>query len=176
MGKKTKRNLYKTNTSSDLDYAKGIKLAIIIALILIVVYFLTALAMGEIKLGKKEEEEKPVTSIQYEEIIAGQIFNRSDEEYYVMLFNFTDEFATYYLTLRDSYLKKDSHLPMYILDLEKKMNEEIIIQGEENYIEQPTWVEDLKVNGPTLLRIKNHKVVSRITNRENILKFFEENN
>lgn len=176
MGKKTKRNLYKTNTSSDVNYAKGIKLTIIVVLVLAIVYFLTALAMGEIKFGRKEEEEKVVTSIQYEEIMAGQIFNRSDEEYYVIAFDFTDQFATYYLTLRDDYLKEDDHLPIYILDLEKKMNEGILLQDDDDYIEQPTWVEDLKVSSPTLLRIKNHKVVSRITSRENILKFFEENN
>ena len=40
----------------------------------------------------------------------------------MLLFNFTDTFASYYLSLKDSYVKEDNSLPFYIIDLEKSVN------------------------------------------------------
>ena len=90
MKKKTKRKLYTTNTTSDIEYSKIIKITIGVVLVLVLTYLITGLATGEIKWGKKEDAKKEEASIQYEEIIAGEVLNRSDSEYYVFLFNFTD--------------------------------------------------------------------------------------
>ena len=159
-----------------MEYSKIIKITIGVVLILALVYFITALATGEIKFGKDEEETVEETSIQYEEIIAGQILNRSQDEYYVLLFNFTDTFASYYLSLKDSYLQNDSALPFYIVDLEKHINKDIVAETESDYKANLSSLSDLKVTNPTILKVKNHKVIKNITGRENILKFFEENN
>ena len=69
--KKQKKNLYKTNSTSELEYSKIIKITISVILILAVTYFVTALITGEIDFSKKEEDVKEEVSIQYDEIIAG---------------------------------------------------------------------------------------------------------
>lgn len=176
MKKKTKRNLYKTNTNNDVEYSKIIKITIGIVLVLALTYFVTALVSGEIKFGKDNDEVTEETTIQYEEIIAGQILNRNQDEYYVLLFNFTDTFASYYLSLKDTYVENDDALPFYIVDLEKHVNESIVATDENEYKANVSNISDLKVTNPTILKVKNHKVVKNITGRENILKFFEENN
>lgn len=176
MKKKTKRNLYKTNTSSDMEYSKIIKITLGVVLVLTLTYFVTALATGEIKFGKEKEELKEEVIIQYEEIIAGQILNRDKEEYYVLLFDFTDTYASYYLSLKDTYIKNDKALPFYIVDLEKHVNKSIVAADENEYKANVNNIDNLKVINPTILKVKNHKVIKNITGKENILKFFEENN
>ena len=74
---KKKRKLYKTNQVTDTNYNKIVFIALGVIIVLGLVYFFTALAMGEIKLGKKEEKVKEETKIQYREILAGESFNRN---------------------------------------------------------------------------------------------------
>ena len=172
--RKQKRKVYKTNTSSDMEYIKIIKITIAVISVLAFTWFVTALISGEIKFSSEEEKEEEV-SIQYEEIIAGQIFNRAEEEYYVLLFNFTDNFASYYLSLIDTYDTIEDSLPFYIVDLEKKVNEQYVLQEGEGLIEKPNSLAKFKATNPTIVRIKNGRVVERISERENVLTFFEEN-
>lgn len=176
MSKKTKRNLYKTNNSTDMEYSKIIKITLGVILVLVLTYFITALATGEIKWGKKETQQEAETSIQYEEIIAGQILNRNSDEYYVLLFNFSDTFASYYLSLKDTYIKNEDSLPFYIVDLEKHMNLGVVAENDESYKANVSNVNDLKVTNPTIIKVKDHKVIESIKGKENILKFFEEKN
>lgn len=173
MNKKTKRKLYKTNTNTDMEYTKLIKISIGVILVLALTYFITALASGEIKFGKDKEEVKEETSIQYEEIMVGQMLNRNQNEYYVLLFNFTDIFASHYLSLKDGYSQNEGSLPFYIIDLEKHVNKDYVLSENEKLIEKPIRLVDFKAVSPTIVRIKDRKVVERISGRDNILKFFE---
>ena len=158
MKRKNTRN-YKINTSTDVDYMKVIKIGIGVLLVLSLVYFVTALATGEIKFGKEATEEEE-TIIQYDEIIAGETFNRPEEEYYVLYMNFTDTFASYYLSLIDTYETSDDSLNFYTVDIEKVINTDYVTN-------------ELKVENPTILKISNSKITETITGRENILNFFE---
>lgn len=172
MKKKTKKNLYRTSSNNDLEYAKIIKISLGVVIILALTYFVTAIATGEIKLGNNKKIEETETNIQYEEIIAGQIFNRSDKDYYVLLFDFTDTYASYYLSLKDTYTQKDKSLSVYIVDLEKQINKEIVSEdgNAKVYVDD---IKKLKVSNPTLIRIKNHKVVQSIEDKDKIIEFFE---
>ena len=168
-----KRKMYRS-TSSELDYMKGIKIAIGVVLVLGLTWFGTALLTGEIKFSEKEVPKEEV-SIQYEEIMGGQVFNRPADEYYVLLCNFTDNFAGYYLSLIDTYSAKKDSLPFYIVDLEKKVNEQFVLKEGEGLTEKPTSIAKFKATNPTIVKIKNNKVVKRISDKENVLDFFEEN-
>lgn len=172
--KKQNRKLYKTNTSSDMEYNKIIKIAIGVVVVLALTYFVTALISGEIKFGNnKEEVVEEETAIQYEEIMVGQMLNRVDNEYYVLLFNFTDSFASYYLSLMDSYTSKEDSIPFHIIDLEKHVNKDYVLQDGEKLIEKPVRLVDFKATSPTIVKIKNRKIVERISGRDNVIDFFE---
>lgn len=155
-----------------MEYSKAIKITIVVVLILALTYFATAILSGEIKFGK-EEKVKEEVSIQYEEITAGQIFNRTSNEYYVLLFNFTDTFASYYLSLIDTYSQEEDSIPFHIVDLEKKVNEQYVLQEGEGLKDKPTTLVDFKASNPTIVRIKDKKVVERIAGRDKVLDFFE---
>ena len=153
MAKNKKQRNYKMTTSTELDYTRVIKIGVGVLLVLLVVYLVTALTSGEIKLNKKSTKEE--VSIGYQEIIAGETYNRKADSYYVLYFNFTDSKASYYLSLIDSYNQQDNSLPFYIVDLEKKINQDYI-----------------DVTHPTILKISDSNIVETISGHENIVNFF----
>jgi len=133
--KKNQKTKEKTNKKDllgkanyDTQVTRGIKIAVGVIIALGLVYLLTALATGEIKLGEKKKKESVEPEIQYEEIIAGQILNRKQNEYYVLAFDFTEE-----------------------------------VKG----------TTELKVTAPTILRIKDGKIVERISTKEKVKEFLE---
>ena len=176
MKNKNQKNRNKKDLYGKANYSEEIinvgKIAVGVILVLALIYLGTALATGEIKLGS-DKKEITESKIQYEEIIAGQILNRIDEEYYVLLFSFTSSDASRYLSLKDSYLQNKDATPFYIVDLDKKLNESIIVKEEEEYNKKPSKVTDLKVNGATILKVKDKKVTERIEGDEKIKEYFK---
>ena len=158
---KRNKTKYRTTTTTEVDYMKVIKIGIGVLIVLAIVYLVTAIASGEIKLNNKAKE-KPATEIQYQEIMAGETFNRNSSEYYVLFMNFTDSFSSYYLSLISNYAYGNNSLPFYTVDMEKKINTEYI-------------TDELKIENPTILKISNSKTVETITGKENVLNFFKNN-
>ena len=171
--KKKKQKLYKSNQSTDLEYTRIIKIMLGVAAVLLIVYLVTALATGEIKLGKKKPKTKEETQIQYQEILAGETFNRNKEEYYVIFYKASDTFASYYETRVGNFNSKSSATTMYIVDLENGLNEKYLISDEEEVNTQD--INSLKVDNPTIIKINNKKSVEVINGRENVIEFFNNN-
>lgn len=171
MQKKNKQEMNKKDLFGKANYdaqlATGIRIAVGVLIALGFVYLLTALATGEIKLGEEKKKEAAETKIQYEEIIAGQILNRKQDEYYVLAFNFTDAEASYYLSLKDGYKQNTDALPFYIVDLEKGFNTSIVVE------ETPKDSTELKVVAPTLLKIKKGKITERVSTKEKVKEYLE---
>ncbi len=173
--KKQKRN-YKT-TTSNTEVSTLIKILIGVLIFLGFTYLITGLLTGEIKLGKKDKDIVTEAEIQYEEILAGETLNRTETDYYVMYFNFTDNIASSYITLKDTYLKKEKALGFYLVDLEKGFNKGFVAQNDENTDKiNFNNISELKVKNPTILKISNHKVVERVEGKDKIISFLEEIN
>ena len=172
MGKK-KQKLYKSNQVSDTNYMKIVWITLGVLIVLGLVYFFTALGTGEIKLGKKEKETKEETKIEYQEIIGGEVFNRSNEDYYVLFYESDDTFGSYYKSLITNYSYKDSSLPFYTVDLSKKINSEYKIDSE-GTIEYatPKDISTLKVGNPSIIRIRNKQVLEYVGGRDSVIEFF----
>ena len=176
-----KKNINKNRNKKDLlgkdnydeQVATFVRIGIGVIVFLIIIFLITAIATGEIKLGNKKTEETKETTIQYEEIIAGQIMNRKVEEYYVLVFDFTSDQASYYLSLRDGYKQKNDALSFYIVDSEKAFNQSLKPNEEEHYEQKPDKVENLKTPSPTLLKIKQGKIVERTEGNDEVTKKLE---
>lgn len=173
MKKNVDKNKIYGKVNYNEDVVKLVKILVAVVLVLGLVYLGTAFLTGEINLGKEKKEETEV-KIQYEEIIAGEILNRSYTEYYVLLFNFTNDDATNLLTLKDNYGYVNNSLPVYIVDLDKKFNSILTPLENEEIIEIPSNINDLRVKDATLLKVKGGKVTSRVTTYENIEKTFND--
>lgn len=144
------------------DDVKLIKKLIIILLVVVIVvvgfYFLTD------KVVKPAEEEKMTVEVNYEVATVGTILNRPYDEYFVLLYDSTDVEATYYSTLLSNF-KSSSDEKIYYVDLSLKENSKYV--GEKSN-KDLTSASDATFAGPTLLKIKNGKVVSYLENRDEI--------
>ena len=168
----SKKNYYKTTTTTELDYMRVIKITIGVLITLALVYFGTAIMSGELKLKKEKKEEK-VTTVSYSNILAGETFNRSPIDYYVFFYQSSDNFADYYKQLISNYNYRTDSLPFYYVDLDDKLNKEYLISEDDtNTYGTPTNISDLKVENPTIIRIRNKQVFDFIKGKDAVLKFF----
>lgn len=174
MQKKKKQKLnYEKNYESDNEVLKIVKILVGVILFLVVFYFLAMIMTGEIKLGNKNKKEEEVTEIQYDEILAGETFKQRSSEYYVIYFNFSEKIASTYLAYRDGYVGKTDHFPMYMVDLEKGFNTRYVTKEDEEREGYPENIDDLRVTSPTVLKVKDRKVVERIEGKDEVKEFLK---
>lgn len=143
------------------------KILIIIVVLVFAVYLVIAFMNGEFKKEdddtKKEEEVS--ASIQNEKILISSIFDKSENEYYVLIYDGSDEYwARYYNMIYDSYKSllelEEDVLPMFWADLSDGFNSKYVVgeDGESNPDVKDDY-KDLKVKCPTLIRVKKGKAV-----------------
>ncbi len=172
---KQKLNYSKSNYSHDTEAWNVVKILVGIVLFLLLFYFLALVMTGEIKFGKQEKKEEE-TVIQYDEILAGQSFNRMDNEYYVLYFNFSEKISSTYVSYRDAYTDALKGVPMYMVDLENGFNKGYVLNDGEEREELPESIDQLKVQNPTILKFKDHKVVERKEGKEAVTELLKELN
>lgn len=170
MKKKNKIKI-QTSTTSDFNTSTLIKIIIGVVLVLILTYFIGGLLNGSIKIGGKEKKEKEETVIQYSEIIIGETFTQKENEYYVLYYDFNSDLNNIIESYTYSYMYKQDALKMYTVDLSDGFNKDKVAEENENYINKPSNINDLKVQNPTILKISNKKVTERIEGKENTINY-----
>jgi len=173
--KKQKLNYSNKIYDHNTEAWRIIKILLGIILFLVFFYLLAMIMTGEIKFGKKEKIEEE-TVIQYDEILAGQSLNRMDEEYYVLYYDFSEKIASTYVTYRDTYTQALKGIPMYMVDLENGFNTGYVLKEGEERVELPEEINQLKVLNPTILKIKDHKVIERTEGKEAVKNLLKELN
>jgi hypothetical protein len=145
----------------------GMVLIALVALYLFIGIFVTK----SITFGKdKTEEEKEEVSIDNSTILASQIFNQKEEEYYVLVYNPSDKVYNLEQFI-ELYQNKEEKLTLYKVDSTKKFNSNYIVEKDSN--KNPTSIEDLKIISPTLIKISSGSVAEYIEGFEevkNVLK------
>ena len=141
------------NSNETSEVKKVLKIAIGVLLFFCAVYLIAGLLTGEIKLKKDKKQE---VSIQYSEILAESTFKQTESEYYVLYYDFESN-ESVLIDAINSDLSSDN--TVYKVDLSKGFNKKFI--AESNKIKNnPKNINELKVEDPTLIKIKNKKVVS----------------
>lgn len=154
--KKTKEKQKEMKKANQLLTLLKIVLGIVILAVAVTgLYFVTT---GEYPWKKDTDIE-----IVYDEIMAGQIFEKQDETYYVALYKYDSE--------EDLSEKIDAKTStIYKVDLNKKINSQII--GEKSNLKTDN-IEELKVTQATLIKIEKNKNVETIEGYEEIVKYLE---
>lgn len=104
--------------------------------------------------------------INYNNIMIGTLLNRLDNEYYVLIYDDSKSNNALYLSKINEYKTKTNHLPVYMADLSNELNKSYI-DSKSNY--KVDSVEDLKVKGTTLVKVKAGKITKFIKSKEAIL-------
>lgn len=158
-----------SSTSYDTEITNIVKFLLIVIVIFAVVYFVVALIRGDIQFGKDKEAKSEVT-IQYEEILGGEILNSSKSEYFVLLYDYTSNEAGLFSTLLSKYKAKSGSLPFYKVNLANPLNQRYVTNHDST--KYPATANDLSVNGATLLQIKDGKIILYLEGKDAIKEQF----
>ncbi|NLA32323.1 MAG: hypothetical protein GX864_00020 [Mollicutes bacterium] len=123
------------------------------------IYFLTDV-MKKKEASKKQEE---IVEIDNNKILLGNLFNQSDKEYYVLVYDYKDKFIEFFDDLKNQY--HDPRVKLYESDLKDGLNRRYIAE-ESN--PKATSLDDLKISKETLIKISEGKIVKFLEGPENI--------
>ena len=158
------------NNNLDGEILSFIKIALGVGVVVLIVFGATILMN---KLGVFDEgytkPERGEIIISYEDATVGTIFNRPDTEYYVVFDDFTENPNQYLTSILFRYSNEEETLPIYKVDISNGFNTKYA--GEQGN-PSAQKVEDIKINGVTLIKIvngKNVKYIEGTTNIENEL-------
>lgn len=163
-GKEVMKSLDKEN---NISLKKALIVLLIVVCVVGLVYFVTAVIMGEISFKDKTEQKE----IQYENILAGSTFKQHDKEYIVVYYDFTDTSLSTIDSTISTYKESDNAKALYKVDLSLKQNKTYTTDGTSN--KKPTKATELKINGPTLIYIKNNKVNTYIEGKDKIKDYLK---
>lgn len=136
---------------NDNEISKLIKLVVIVTVIFLAFYAITYFV------NKKDEpqEETTTSTIQYDEILIGNLLTQPNDEYYVMIYENDDYNKVVYDAYLSLYSQKEDSLRYYTAILNNPFNE-IFKSDKSNFIINE--ITDLKLAGSTLIKISNKKI------------------
>ena len=138
-------------------------LLVIVIGVCVGLYFLTEYMINKDSNNTVTESE---TIIDYDIATIGTMFNRIEEEYYVLLYSSEDNGKDLDGIL-STYRSSDDYIKTYYIDLDKKINE---IAIDQETVRNPKSSNEVKVSGATLYKIKNGVVVNCYSGVEDITK------
>jgi hypothetical protein len=172
-----KRNDYskkKTNnrkvvvSTPDESMPKLIKIGTVVVVIFVAFYILTlslTQKQNSNDTTNNNDTSTPAT-IQYDEILAGETFNMPNSEYYVLLYDFSDEtISTLYGGIISSFKTNHKDSRLYIVDLSKGFSSAYIADASNSSVQR---IEDLKIKGPTVIKISNGQNVAYVEGKDAI--------
>ena len=156
-----RKDILKDKDEIPVEIKRVIIISLVILIVLVGIYFLT-----EVILNKEDDDSDKVTenAIQYEEILAGESFNQSEDKYYVIYYDSTDEYSSI-SSLISSYQMNDKEVKLYSVDLSNGMNKSYVTDG--NVV--TTNASSLRVKANTLLEFTSKKVTDVITDNDEII-------
>lgn len=122
-----------------------------------------------VKFVNKENNYKRTNNsgkVQYESIYLGTLLNKADNEYYVLIVDNSDISNNLYISRVSEYKSKISHLPVFTADLSNELNKSFISK-ESSYNKDN--MDNFKVSGTTLVKVKDGKIQKFIENKDSIL-------
>ena len=160
--KNTKKVETKTSSIVSGNELKNlIKIILIICGVLLAFYFITVLVQDKNK--KSNDTSDTVAVIQYDKILVGEILNRIDSEYYVLVEQENDAYI-------DLYKQYPNNKTYYTVDLSDVFNQ--------NHIANETTVEgnevgNYKFSNTTLIKVANNSVEAVYKTKDEIIEYLK---
>lgn len=172
--KNMEKNSKKNISSSEKDtFFKFITTLVILILVMILVYFLIGVFYTkEIDFKSDDEEETEEVSVDNSTITLGQLFEQSDDEYYVVVYDVNEENSVV-ATWLSIFKSNNSDASVYTVDSKNKLNSRYLTEDESN--NAPSSYSDLKVKSPTLIKVKDKKVSEYIEGEDSIKDYLKNN-
>ena len=151
---------------SGVETSSAVKITIIVVALLAILYLILAIFVTKeldlsTKKGEKTAEENNASSVS-NAILASEVFNQSDETYYVLFYGFNNDDEK---DISDTVTSKLTDYKVYKVDTESGFNKSYVSDTSN---QNPTSIEDLKVKSPTLIQISADNVTKYVEGKENI--------
>ncbi len=169
--KKNTKRIKKENYLSEEqnEAVRFIKILLIIIIGVVIVYFFTRAFVTKDLFNKKTEEKNPVAGeIDYSMTLIGNMLNKPEDEYYVIIYSSEDTLANYYNNLVTRYNKNKKPLAVYTADLANELNKNFVSSEASNLNAKD--INDFRVKDLALLKIKKGKIVKTFDTEEKIVK------
>lgn len=166
--KKQKRN-YTDDEEKNFFSRFVMTIGIVLGALVILYLFIGIFVTKTITFNNKDEEEEVVT-IDSSTILASQIFDQKEDEYYVLVYDPNDKVYNIEQFL-DIYKNKTDALTVYKVDSSKKFNSNYIVEKDSN--KNPTNYSELRIITPTLIKISSKNVVEYTEGFEEVKNVFK---
>ena len=164
--KKIQNISYKTDEQQEI-IRFIIILAVVVALV-VAVYFFTKYVVKGKKIDFSDSYKDG--SINYSMVTVGTMLNKSDKNYYVLVYNSESNDAGLYEVIVGKYSEKEDALPIYICDLNNSLNKDYIAKDKTN--PQADTISDLALGELTLIKVNKGKITKYLENLDDIYKEF----
>lgn len=170
--KDMKKKKKEKNFEEETNYVSRFILYLLIFLIILIIgYLIIGIFVNKtISFNKKDTKETSEVTIDNKTILAGEIFDQKEDEYYVLVYNKNEE-NSILGTWKGAYSGKENALKIYEVDSETKLNGNFIVK--ENSNKDAQSYSDLRIVSPTLIKINNKKIVEYIEGEEQIKNIFK---
>lgn len=173
--KQRKKEMYKKLDSVDTNFkeelGKVIKVTVAVLLFFGVFYLFTVYLVNKNSTTEITENISEEATIQYQEILAGSSFSVNKDDYLVLFYDMSDSsLKSDYTSLITTYEEKAEHSSIYTVNMASSFNKSFVSDTANT---SPAQVEDLKINGPTLIHFKAGSVVDYVQGYDNIKLFLE---
>ena len=170
--KELKKQKREFNNEEEKSFINRFMMTIgLVLLSLVVLYlFIGIFVTKSITFGKSNEEDPKEVTIDKSTILASQIFDQKEDEYYVLVYNPDDKVYDIgqFISL---YTSKEDSITLYKVDSTKKFNSNYIVEKDSN--KNPTNLEELKIISPTLIKISSKNVTEYHEGFEEVKNVFK---
>lgn len=157
--KRNNRKRIEEVVTTENDYMDKFFIVAGVILFLLCFYILTVYITN--KNNDTSDNKENVVEINNEYILLGRSLSMGKGDYYVLFFHIND--SNVYDEIVNNY---SGDLPVYKVDMSIAFNKKYITDGESN--KNPSKVTEFKINGPTLIKVSNKKVVEYIEGEDAI--------
>lgn len=144
---------------------------VIVLLLVVGVYFFTVFVNKDNEPKTDDTNTTEEVQIDKTKAIVGTMLNKSDKEYYVILYKSDDDKASDYQGLVTKYKNTKNALSVYTVDLADGFNSKYYDKDNTNYTSSN--LEDLRFGDITVLQIKNNKIAKSFNTVDKIKKEFK---
>jgi len=166
--KKNDKRIVNFGSGNVDEVYNGLKMLLIVLVILGIFYLLTAYIINKDSKKDSSKSNEDV-EIQYKEILAGSSFSMSDSEYFVLYYDKSNEDLSSDIdSLISNYEVKEDAISLYTVDISNSFNKNIV--SDSSNIE-PVSASELKINGTTLIKFSDKKVIDYIESYDMIKEY-----
>lgn len=145
-------------------------IVILVVLCILCLFYLLTVKITINEDAKKIEESRETekADIQYEEILVGSTFNKSDDKYFVVYYDKSDESLNDVTSAISSYKAGEDALPLYVVDMSDPLNKKYAADDSNTSADDAS---ELRIDGVTLVRIKEGNLDKYLEGQDDVVEY-----